>query len=798
MSYFQVYHPFTNKDGRTLPGVRAKAMPMHDFLLTTQSDNVRHTIQDFRDGKGEKTSLPAVCWTGVTATGYRKAENMTATGFCMLDYDHVKHKNLRETVMNKENLLNENNVLLVHITPSGEGLRIVALCKENCSTLAENMEYLHKVLDLGLGDYDTAVKDVSRLSFMPQHEDIIYMNEKLWKEYETDAIKVMPQLKAKLCLTENDNKKTTSATITPTTHEATTTEELKQEDCSEYRYKGHLLSTIIKKYVEEYGEPGEGERHNFYNQMVKYFRNITDNNPQVLCRLLPRFDTDATEESCLSQCQSICRTNTTGKLPREFFLFLLRNGFYKPATETEQPIREEEVTEIMNKKQAKTKIPALPPVFKEIVGTCPKDFVVPCINALLPVMGTLTSNLRATYPFDARLHSTEFFSIIYAPPGTGKGFIERFITLLHRNLELRDMLSDRKESLFAAAQLRKGDNERAPENPHVSKRIMEAKNSETDFLEKQQANKGHHMFTYAAEMDQWRKGVRAAGGNKDDMIRIAWDNGVYGQSFKSANSFKGRVHLYWNVLITGTRDQLDDYFKNVTNGLVTRCGFSGIENQEYAEAPIWKSFSPQDLDTINKWIDKQDGREYAQPINFDCSTLDEVADEDFDREVPWKHVFREPTVVNIDWIMPTIKNWLTKQRKEALLAQNIARDVFRRRVAVRGFRLALLCTSLYGNIGETEQNIIEKFVKWWMSIDIENILALYGDKYNEAAKGYNEKKPQQGLWESLDKEFTIAQLDSAKQRCNVLSPTRQIMYVWKKEGLIKYNKATKLITKIKQ
>ena len=45
-------------------------------------------------------------------------------------------------------------------------------------------------------------------------------------------------------------------------------------------------------------------------------------------------------------------------------------------------------------------------------------------------------------------------------------------------------------------------------------------------------------------MDSWAKGVKAAGGNKDDMIRIAWDNGEYGQQFKSANTFKGTVNLY--------------------------------------------------------------------------------------------------------------------------------------------------------------------------------------------------------------------------------------------------------------
>lgn len=794
-NYFQIYYPFKSK-GAWRPGVYAHALSRDVFKVVTQAKDTYKVIKSYRNGDGIKTALPAVCWSGFSSTRYRKAENMTPTGFFMLDYDHVT-LDIKKLWEDNASRISEYNILIAHITPSGKGLRIVARCKDNLHTLAENMDWLHNELSLGIGDYDPAVKDISRLSFCPQSTDILYINNELWTSFEDGKLQA-PMLH------DNPRKDTTPCAMSEQPKKDVGDSHLDKQSIStplqnakEYRYRGHLVTDIIAKYVEIYGQPQEGERHNFYNQMIKYFRNITDNNPQLLCQLLPRFDPDSTDESCLSQCQSICRTNTTGKLPREFFLFLLKNGFYKQAKEEE--IKDSDLVTIMSTKESKElKVPPLPPIFKQIVGTCPSDFVVPCINALLPVMGTITSNVRAIYPYDARQHSTEFFSIIYAPPGTGKGFIERFISILHRNIELRDLLSDRKESIYAAAQLRKSDNEHAPENPRVSKRIMEAKNSETDFLEKQQANKGHHMFTYAAEMDQWRKGVRAAGGNKDDMIRIAWDNGYYGQSFKSANSFKGRVKLFWNVLISGTRDQLDAYFKNVTNGLVTRCGFASIDNQEFALAPRWGCLTKKDMSVINAWIDKQDKAEYQRELDFDFDTLDEITDENFDKEVPWKHAFREPHLVDIDWIMPTIEKWLDVQREQALLNQNLARDVFRRRVAVRGFRLALLCTTLYDSIGKAEQKTIKNFVNWWMGIDIESILSLYGAKYNELSKDETKTSSQQGLWDSLPDSFSLDDLRAACLKCDVLTPPRNIIYVWKRQGLIKYNKKDKTIVKTKK
>ena len=153
---------------------------------------------------------------------------------------------------------------------------------------------------------------------------------------------------------------------------------------------------------------------------------------------------------------------------------------------------------------------------------------------------------------------------------------------------LRDAVQSMRENIYLRIISKKGANDKSPDLPHTSLRVIPSKNSEAEFLTKQQDNHGAHMFTYAAEMDEWAKGEKAAGGNKSDMIRVAWDNGEYGQQFKSANTFRGKVRLYWNVLITGTMAQVSNYFKNVENGLVTRCCYTTIENQEFQLATLWK------------------------------------------------------------------------------------------------------------------------------------------------------------------------------------------------------------------
>ena len=389
------------------------------------------------------------------------------------------------------------------------------------------------------------------------------------------------------------------------------------------------LRRLFKKYVEVEGAPEGGEVHNYYNEMVKNFRCITDNNKRCLFHLLPRFG--HTGEECWSQIKSICRVNTLSSLPKDFYWFLKNNGFYIPrANQKEKGIREYMMSEDV---QEQLKLPYLPPIFRELVKTAPKDFVVPAINALMPMLGTLTSYVQAVYPYDGREHTTSFFSIIYAPPGTGKGFVERWQDLLFAEIKIRDYISSARENIYLSTLNMKSSNDKAPAAPHNSLRIIPPKNSEAEFLQKQKDNEGYHMFTFAAEMDSWAKGARAAGGNKDDMIRIAWDNGEYGQQFKAANTFKGTVRLYWNVLITGTIKQIEAYFKNVENGLVTRCCFTPIENQEFVAAPRWKQLSTKDLKTIETFTKRCDEMSYEKPCEYNASDLVGLTEnaEEFDK-----------------------------------------------------------------------------------------------------------------------------------------------------------------------
>lgn len=778
---FDVFFAST-KNGETKPGIAPKNMAWEEVKKVMAQKSVADTIAKIRATKDKavqqelKKHLPAICWHGTCVEGKtRAAASVIPTQLVMIDIDHPKIDpeeiwgQLKERIGNVVDL-----VMVAHATPR-RGLRVVFMAQEGLGTIEENQKWFEQYVNPEWGDYDTAVKDFSRISFLTKEDEILFENARLYLNDATLPGKLVnASLKTGEPAADIKEAQGTGAQGVPG---------ISEEEKAQYEaldYKGAKVTEIIRRYEEVYGEPSSGELHNRYNEMVKNFRNLTSNNKKALLYLLPRYGHSA--EECWSQIKSICKVNTTTTLPRDFYFFMKDNGYYKPReTQEDKALREYMLKEGDNEQELG--IPYLPPIIRDIVNTAPKDFVVPVINALMPVIGTLTSYVQAIYPYDNDMHSTTFFSIIYAPAGTGKSFCKRFSEMLLSGLRKRDRVQTLRSNLYETALNRKGANEKAPEEPRTSLRYMPAKNSETRLLQKMSNNGGYHMFTYAAEMDEWAKGSKAAGGSKDDLIRIAWDNGIYGQQYKSTNTFNGEVKLFWNVLITGTLPQVLRYFQNVENGLVTRCSFTPIENQEFVLAPRWKKLSEKSMAAIEKFMKKCDENSYEKPLDVDINELASLSLEDFDNEVEWQYKFKPKQTVDMEWIMPTIDAFQVDEVAKASKDVDNARDVFRRRVGVRGFRLALMCTCLYTNMRAKDKENVAKFVKWWMEQDLENMIKLWGQKYNESTE-VRPNLSQRSVFSELPDEFEKADVYAVCVRQGIKSPVKAIIYSWKRMGFV--------------
>lgn len=811
------YVPFYSvRQGRHCPGVTAQNLSLEKFLQLTRSDGVHNLIEAYRGGDATaKAKLPAVCYTGyLPEGGKRKASDMKPTGLFMVDIDHCEYpseawENILKTKRAAEELTGTKvGLMLAHITPSGKGLRLVFKCPDNATSLASCMEWVRGVLNLDVyGDFDECVHDVSRLSFIPMYDDILFMDNNIFKAPFPNSIH-SSQFTVHSS-TNNESQKVPNGDRLEAATEPETSN-LNSQTSNPIMWLGHPVQEIIDKMFQKALPCKEkSNRHESSLKLASDLLVLLDGDKKVVEQILRQ--QSWVQEIIAERGEDVAQTITSAlqrktkkegetlthyisKKMNTAIKALYGKSYYelkKEADDEQEGICESselqgEETETKKMVRPVSTMPTPPPVIRELISIAPEDFVIPTINALMPILGTLTSYVRAEDKANAKTFSTSFFSILYAPPSSGKSFVERYINILLRDLFLRDEVNDARDAVFARSQQKKSANDRGEAVPQTSVRIMEAKNSEAEFLEKQRANAGHHMFTYCSEIDQWRKGIRAAGGNKDDMVRIAWDNGKYGQNFKSANTFKGKVQLFWNVLITGTSDQLMTYFKNVTNGLVTRCCFTEIENQQFQERiPQWGKLSAKDMKVIDAFIERCDRKTYQEPLAYNPTDCYAVSDEDFDKEVPWKFSFRPFENVSIDWITKTIEKFNREQCNKARIDSDEARDTFRRRVAERGKRLALLCTQLYAKpMTKTDKELCKKWIAWWMVQDIEGIMKPFGKKYIEAMQEavtpiYRGKT----IYERVGDEFSSGEVKRVAEILGYSSQPRYIISQFVKAGV---------------
>ena len=124
-----------------------------------------------------KKRLPIFTFHATFKNGRRKNEDATPSGFSIYDLDHIPNPRAKwaEIEARKEEL----GILLSHISPSLEGLRLVFYMQQGMS-LAEAQAWMAR--QLGDKEYDACVKDYARCSFAVPRGYVLYLSEALFNE----------------------------------------------------------------------------------------------------------------------------------------------------------------------------------------------------------------------------------------------------------------------------------------------------------------------------------------------------------------------------------------------------------------------------------------------------------------------------------------------------------------------------------------------------------------------------------------------------------------------------------------
>lgn len=134
-----------------------------------------------------KSQLPILTPHAIFRNGRRKNDEAIPSGLSIYDIDHIpnprgyweeKKKVLANKMLGGTKIL--DLIVLVHVTPSTQGLRLVFIIPEGMD-IAMAQRWMSQQLEDS--EYDTVVKDLARPSFLVPEEYLLYINEEeLFKE----------------------------------------------------------------------------------------------------------------------------------------------------------------------------------------------------------------------------------------------------------------------------------------------------------------------------------------------------------------------------------------------------------------------------------------------------------------------------------------------------------------------------------------------------------------------------------------------------------------------------------------
>ena len=541
--------------------------------------------------------------TGKTGA-WRKQSATRLTGLVVMDIDHVD--NPREVFESwhlatddRTKRTRKNDILLVYITPSGKGLKVVFKADASLGNLIDNQYVMAR--DLGNVIVDESCKDSSRMSYICKESDILYIDKELFT-YENKAFS-----ERYTALYRDGHSQATNENSLATDNRTDTTGQADKEkvlkSCSpllEKTFKGVPYSEIIAEWWRQNGgEPQEGERNVKLYQLAVSLRAICDNNRELLLQIMPRLGLE--EQELHAIVESACKEQPKG-ISKVMQAVLQRTvGVRGAVGEPAEPrgpsagsgtvydgsgtmiAAEETMSQQLWEWGAQ--IEALSedyPIIKDITKGLKRNQY----PAALFVAGGLLMTLmtRCTYRFYHRpeeLRRLNNSTLIIGDPASGKSFATRLFKLLASPIVAADKIGKDAINAYREQMRTKGANKEKPKKPKVIVRIHPARTSNAQFIQDMVNAKEEvdgelmqlHMLTFDTELDNTLS-LQKGGAyiDKQALQLKAFHNEEDGQAYSNVDSVFQEFYVIWNFIYTGTPLALKKMVteQNFGSGLATR------------------------------------------------------------------------------------------------------------------------------------------------------------------------------------------------------------------------------------
>ena len=598
--------------------------------------------------------------------GSRRAEFMRPTGLFMLDFDHVAGRSplpeaspvpsrggvtqaslpiidspvkLWEYIQEKYSAMSasspsggvegaclpamsasspsggvEGALALAHITPSGDGLRVVVKRTKGVTIEQEQHAWCQAMnLDAVGVKVDAVCKDISRLSFVPMAKEILYFNPSLLFAELPEASDYPDGSLFNPSLATAEQGEAVAPVVVP--NPATFDTE----------YRGIPYKEIVKRLEAQLGgAPERGARNSFIFSMACNLRYICNDNVDWVASILPTYGEEpqkhrVTIQSAINRPMSKSMPETLAR-----------------ALKVEEGVKQ--LAQAMHSTTPPDMPGTLPEPIYLLTSRTPERMQAAVAMAVFPPLGAHVCGTRFTY-WDGRDYEPTFMNVVVAELSAGKSAVNTPIEYIIADMEARDEVAREKERQWREkCALIKNPDDR-PERPKgLVRQVLSADMTNAAFVQRLADADGHFLYTQMDEIELLNALKTNTSGTVTAVLRLAFDCGKYGQERVAANAIDMKAQVRWNWNASSTVQRVRKFFaRSIADGTLSRLSFATIVRKEgdYGrERPKYGQYGKAFADELRPYIDALCGvsgtivcpeaQEWASAL---CDELSDFAEE---------------------------------------------------------------------------------------------------------------------------------------------------------------------------
>ena len=487
-------------------------------------------------------------------------------------------------------------ILLVYITPSGHGLKIVFKARLEWGNLIANQHAMSS--ELGNVIIDESGKDSSRMSYICKNSDILYLDKELFT-YENKEFgeKYDAEYRA-------GNSRAAATDVVASKVVKQGAGDVGQVDAESVplKWRGYDVQCIIDaRYADKLPCAADSNRHTESLKLATdlllmldgdkaLVQRIVESQPWVQEIIEERNENVAQTVESAASCMAQKERKYASSLPSKAMLTAIQEATGRSYVEitkaqTQKAIVTSEADISRWLWEWGAQIEALGedyPIIKDITKGLKRNQY----PAALFVAGGLLMTLmtRCTYRFYHRpeeLRRLNNSTLIIGDPASGKSFATRLFKLLAAPIVAADKIGKEAINAYREQMRTKGANKEKPKKPKVVVRIHPARTSNAQFIQDMVNAKEEvdgepmqlHMLTFDTELDNTLS-LQKGGAyiDKQALQLKAFHNEEDGQAYSNVDSVFQEFYVIWNYIYTGTPIALKKMVneQNFGSGLATR------------------------------------------------------------------------------------------------------------------------------------------------------------------------------------------------------------------------------------